>query len=95
MDVSKRLLTTMNHRKIAFIGQIAKGKDITNNLLLGLLMAREGEKDQKLDIATTPERFLVEEIWVGCTEWHRIEGNGEPWWFILNLLLDDDDDLTC
>ena len=31
MDVSERLLTTINHRKMAFIGQIVKGKDITSD----------------------------------------------------------------
>ena len=62
MDVSERLLTTINHRKMAFIGQIVKGKDITSDLLLGMFMAREGEKDQNLDIVTTSKRFLVEEV---------------------------------
>ena len=47
-------------------------------------MAWEGEEDQKLDIVT---------------ELHRIEGNGEPWLYTLNLPVnvdyddnDDDDD---
>ena len=47
MDVSKRLLTTMNHRKMAFIGQIVKGKDITNNLLLGMVNGKSGGERPK------------------------------------------------
>ena len=55
-------------------------------------MAREGEEEQRLDIVTTSKRLLVEEVRPSCTEWHRIEGNGEPQRLILNLPLDDNDD---
>ena len=62
MDVSERLLTTINRRKKALIRQILRTKDITSGLLIGMVYCREGEEDQKPDKATTSKRFLVEEV---------------------------------
>ena len=57
-------------------------------------MGREQEEDQTLGIATTSKKLLVEEMWYSYIDWHWIKENGEPWMFILNLPLDDDDKLT-
>ena len=54
-------------------------------------MGREQEEDQMLGIATTSKKLLVEEMWYSYIDWHWIKENGEPWMFILNLPLDDDD----
>ena len=43
-DVSERLLTTINHSKMAFIGHILRGKDITSDLLLGMAYGTRGER---------------------------------------------------
>ena len=43
MDVSERLLITMNSRKMTFIGHILRGKDITSDLLLGMVKRHEWE----------------------------------------------------
>ena len=42
MDVSERLLTTINRRKVAFVGHMLRGKDITNDLLLGMVYGMRG-----------------------------------------------------
>ena len=42
MDVSERLLTTINRRKMAFVGHILRGKGITNDLLLGMVYGMGG-----------------------------------------------------
>ena len=42
MDVSERLLATINCRKVAFIGHILRGKDITIDLLLGMVYGTGG-----------------------------------------------------
>ena len=42
MDVSERLLKTINLRTMAFIGHILRGKDITSDLLLGMVLRGRG-----------------------------------------------------
>ena len=42
MDESERLLTTINRRKKAFIKHILRRKDITNDLLLGMVHGKRG-----------------------------------------------------
>ena len=42
MDVSERLLKTINLRTMAFIGHILRGKDITSDLLLGMVYGMRG-----------------------------------------------------
>ena len=48
MDVSERLLTTINRRKMAFVGHILRGKDITSDLLLGMVYGMRGRGRQKV-----------------------------------------------
>ena len=42
MDVSKRLLATITCGKMAFVGHILRGKDITSDLLLGMVYGTRG-----------------------------------------------------
>ena len=44
MDVSERLLTTIDCRKMSVIGHILRGKDITSDLLLGMVYDTRGKK---------------------------------------------------
>ena len=48
MNVSKRLLATINCRKMAFVGHILKGKDITSDLLLGMVYGTRGRGRPKV-----------------------------------------------
>ena len=42
MDVSERLLTTINRRKMTFVGHILRGKDITSDILLRMVYGMRG-----------------------------------------------------
>ena len=42
IDVSERLLTTINRRKMAFVGHILRGKDITSDLVIGMIYGMRG-----------------------------------------------------
>ena len=48
MNVSKRLLATINCRKMAFVGHIQRGKDITTDLLLGMVYGTRGRGRPKV-----------------------------------------------
>ena len=48
MDVSERLLTTINRRKMAFVGHILRGKDITSDLLVGMVYGMRGRGRPKV-----------------------------------------------
>ena len=48
MDASERLLKTINRRKMAFIGHILRGKDITSDLLLGMVYGTRGSGRPKV-----------------------------------------------
>ena len=45
MGVSERILTTVNRRKMAFIGCVLMGKDINSNLLPGMAYGMRGEDE--------------------------------------------------
>ena len=47
MDESERLLTTINRRKMAFIGYIFRRKDITNDLILGMAYGKRERKTKR------------------------------------------------
>ena len=42
MDVSERLLATINLKKMAFVGHVLNGKETTNDLLLEIVYGRRG-----------------------------------------------------
>ena len=48
MNVSKRLLATVNCRQMAFVGHILRGKDITSDLLLGMVYHTRGRGRPKV-----------------------------------------------
>ena len=48
MDVSKRLLATINCRQMAFVGHILRGKDITSDLLLAMVYGTRGRGRPKV-----------------------------------------------
>ena len=48
MDASERLLATINCRKMAFVGHILKGKDITSAFLLGMVYGTRGRGRPKV-----------------------------------------------
>ena len=48
MDVKERLITTINRKKMAFIGHIRRGKDITSDLLLGMVYSTRGRGRPKV-----------------------------------------------
>ena len=48
MYVSERLLTTINRRKMVFVGHILGGKDITSDLLLGMVYGMSGRGRPKV-----------------------------------------------
>ena len=43
IDVRERLLTTINRREKAFIGNMLSGKDISSDLLLGMVYGTRGK----------------------------------------------------
>ena len=70
---------------MSFSGHILRRKDIINDLLLGVAYGTRGRRRPKVRYS---DNIRVEEVCFSCTEWHRIQGNGEPRRFILNLSLD-------
>ena len=48
IDVSERLVTTINRRKMAFIGHILRGNDIISELLLGMVYVTRGRGRPKV-----------------------------------------------
>ena len=51
MNVSERLLTTINCKKMAFIGHILRGKDITSDLILGMVYGTRGRGRSKVRLS--------------------------------------------
>ena len=91
MDITKRLQTTINHRKMAFIGHILKGKDITSYLLLGKVYGMRRRRSPKVkysgnikDISSGRSMIQVYRIALDRRKWRAMA-------VYLNLLLDDDD----
>ena len=82
MVVKERLLTTLNRRKMAFVGDILRGKDISIDLFMGMVYGSEEGVDRKLDIVTTLKKLQVAEVSLICTGWRRTEDYREPRWFI-------------
>ena len=62
MDVSERLLTTINRRNMVFICHIQRRNYITSDLLLGMVYGKRREEDESLDVVATSKRFLMEEV---------------------------------
>ena len=93
MDVSERLLAAINLKKMAFVGHVLKGKEITNDLLLEKVYGRRGRGRPKARYSDN-----IKEISGGRSmiQLYRMAQDREKWkarwWFILNLPLDDDDE---
>jgi len=81
VDASERLLTIINRRKLAFTGQKLRGKDITSDLLLGVVYGTRGRGRPKARYSDN-----IKAISSGS----RYDSAVEPRWFTLNLPLGDD-----
>ena len=73
---------------MAFVGHILRGKDITSDLLLGMVYGMRGKPTVRY--SDNIKESSGGKVCFSCTEWHKTEENGEPRCIILNLPLDDD-----
>ena len=91
MNVSKKLLATINCRKMAFVGHILRGNDITSDLLLGMVYGTRGRGRLKVRFSDNIKEISGRR---SMTQLYRMAQDRRKWRataVILNLPLDDDD----
>ena len=67
---------------MAFVGHILRGKDITSDLLLGMVYGMRGRGRPKVRYSDNIKEISGGKVSFSCTEWHRTDENGEPRRFI-------------
>ena len=86
MEVEERLLTTLNRRKMAFVGHILRGKDISTDLFMRMVYGKRGRGRPKTRYSDNVKEITGDG---GFTDLYRLAQDRKLWraTVVINMMM--------